>query len=74
MFFATSHWAGSRGMLLGLSGLMIGLAASSALTMPFLRAVSTNRQGIARYMYISISVALAIAVVLLVAAFLVPPG
>jgi hypothetical protein len=53
---------------------MIGLAASSALTFPFLRVVTGNRQGIARYMYVSISVALTVAIVLAVAALLASPG
>jgi hypothetical protein len=74
-FVATGHWAGSRGVFLAVSGVMIGLAASSALTFPFIRTVSANRPvmrtGMARYMYVSISIAIAVAVVLAVAAFLV---
>jgi hypothetical protein len=76
-FFATGHWAGTRGVFLAVSGLMVGVAASSALTFPFIRAVSPNRQlmrmSLARYTYVSISIAIAVAVVLAVAAVLVAP-
>jgi hypothetical protein len=33
-FFVTGHWAGSRGMFLALNGVMIGVAASYALSFP----------------------------------------
>jgi hypothetical protein len=64
-------------MFLAMSGVMIGVAASSALTFPFIRRVSVNRPvmriSLARYTYVSISIAIAVAVVLAIAALLVAP-
>lgn len=77
-FFATRQWAGSRGMFLAVSGVMTGVAASSALSFRFVRLVSPNRQlmrmSLARYTYVSIFIAIAIAAVLAVAAVVLPPG
>src|SRR5450759_5317156 len=77
-FFAWRHWAGSRGTFLAVSGVMIGVAASYALSFPFIRIVSANRRlmgmSLARYTYVSIFIAIAIAVALAVAAVVVPPG
>lgn len=75
--FAIRHWSGSRGAFLAVSGLMVGIAASSALYLPVLQRLNPKRRGlfgisVARYTYISISAAIAIAAVLVVAAFLVP--
>ena len=76
-FFAFSHWAGSRGQLLAISGLLVGLAASSALLFPFLRAVtSPNRRvlgmSVATYTVASVLVGLAVAAMLAVVAVAVP--
>ena len=73
MLFATGHWAGSRGVFRGMSGVMIGVGTSSALTIAFLRAVNPMPGWAAiRYTTLSISVAIASAVVLLVASVVVP--
>lgn len=71
--FAFGHWAGSRGPLLAGSGLLIGLAASSALFFPFLRAVAKpNRRllgmSIATYTLVSVLAGIALAAVLAVIA------
>jgi fluoride ion exporter CrcB/FEX len=75
--FASRNWAGPRGDFLAVSGVMIGLAASSALSLPFLRVVTEGRKvmrmSLTRYTYVSISIAIGIAVVLVGAAVLVPP-
>jgi hypothetical protein len=75
-FFATRHWAGSRGVFLSVSGVMIGVAASSALFFPVLRLVNPKLRlmgmSVAGYTYVSISLAIAIAAVLAVAAFAIP--
>ncbi|HLQ15099.1 MAG TPA: hypothetical protein VK256_04495 [Candidatus Eisenbacteria bacterium] len=76
MLFATRHWAGSRGVFLGVSGLMIGVAASSALLLPFLRATAGTRRlmgmSVEKYTYFSTSLAIGIAAVLGVAAVAAP--
>jgi hypothetical protein len=76
MLFATGHWAGSRGVFRGMSRVMIGVGTSSALTIPFLRALNPTplRPGWAaiRYTTLSIWVAIASAAVLLVASVVVP--
>jgi hypothetical protein len=60
-----------------MSGVLIGVAASSALFLPFDRLLLANRPAtrisLARYTYVSIWIAIAIAVVLGVAAVLVGP-
>jgi hypothetical protein len=75
--FASRNWAGSRGDFLAVSGVMLGVAASSALSLPLLRIVTEGRKvmrmSLTRYTYVSISIAIAIAAVLVVAAVLVPP-
>jgi hypothetical protein len=74
--FAIDHWAGMRGLLVAASGLMICLAASSALFFPALQALSPNRRlmgmSLARYTLVSILVGIAIAVALAIAALAVP--
>ncbi len=76
VLFATRHWFGSRGVFLGISGLMIGVAASSVLFLPFLRATAGTRRllgmSVDKYTYLSTSIAIGIAAVLAVAASLVP--
>jgi hypothetical protein len=76
-YFATRQWAGTRGAFLAMSGVLIGVAASSALFLPFDRLLLANRPAtrisLARYTYVSIWIAIAIAVVLAVAAVLVGP-
>src|SRR3981081_1007450 len=42
-FFASRHGAGSRGVFLAVSGVMVGVAASSALFYPVVRVTSPNR-------------------------------
>jgi hypothetical protein len=74
--FAWHQWSG-RGQLLAVSGLMIGLAASSALFLPVLRRLvpPTRRMlgmSVSTYTYLSISAAIAIAAVLAVVAFVIP--
>jgi len=75
-FFAAGHWTGTRAVFLAVSGVMIGVAASSALYLPVLRVTSPNRRllgmSLTRYSYISIVLALAIAAVLAVAAIAIP--
>jgi hypothetical protein len=72
-FVATSRWPGTRGSLLAASGLLICLAASSAMSLPFLRAVVPNRRlgtiSIERYTWVTVLVAIAIAAALAVIAF-----
>lgn len=74
--FAASHWAGSRGVFLAVSGAMAGIAGSAALFLPVTRQVAPTRRllgmSLARYTYLSIGVAIAIAVALAIAAFAVP--
>jgi hypothetical protein len=76
VLFATRHWFGSRGVFLGISGLMIAMAASSVLFLPFLRATAGTRRlmgmSVDKYTYLSTSVAIGIAAVLAVAAALIP--
>lgn len=76
-FFAARQWAGTRGVFLGVSGVMIGVAASSALTLPFIRLVSGYRpagsRSLTRSTYVSIAIAIAVALVLAVATFLLAP-
>jgi hypothetical protein len=76
LLFAQGHWAGSRGVFLGMSGLMIGLAADSALLLPFFRAINSTRRVLGmtnvRYTVVSFWLAIGIAAVLLVAAVVVP--
>ncbi|HEV2027132.1 MAG TPA: hypothetical protein VGS16_01210 [Candidatus Dormibacteraeota bacterium] len=76
IFFAANHWAGSRGGLLGASGLMIGVAASAALFLPFLRVVSPNRRvvgmSVGTYTLVSIVIAIAVAAGFAVAALAQP--
>lgn len=65
-------------MFLAVSGVMIGVAASYALTFPFVQLASMNQQvmrmSLTRFTYVSIFIAIAIAVVLAVAAVVLPPG
>ncbi len=71
-FYATGHWHGTTGGLLASSGVMVGLAGSSALFFPVLSELGPNRRllgmSISRYTAVSISLALGIAVALAVAA------
>ena len=73
--FAWNQWPGP-GPLLAVSGLMVGLSASSALFLPLLRRLVPTRRvlgmSISAYTYISIGAAIAMAVVLAVVAFLIP--
>jgi hypothetical protein len=59
-----------------MSGLMIGVAASSALFLPFLRSTAGTRRlmgmSVEKYTYVSTSLAIGIAAVLGVAAVVVP--
>jgi hypothetical protein len=71
-FYAASHWHGTKGALLASSGVMVGLAVSSALFFPVLSELGPNRRligmSISRYTAVSISLALGIAGALAVAA------
>ena len=75
-WFATRHWAGSRGVFLAVSGVMVGVAASSALFLPVLKVLSPKRRlmgmSLAGYTSFSILVAIGIAVVLAIVAVAVP--
>ena|ERR1700730_13811789 len=79
-FFASGHWPGSRGVFLGVSGAMIGVAVSSSLFYPVVRVLSAARRpnrlflgmSLASYTYVSIWLALAIAAGLAIAAFAIP--
>lgn len=59
-----------------MSGVMVGVAASSALFFPVLKVLSPKRRlmgmSLARYTYVSILLAIAIAAVLAIAAVAVP--
>lgn len=74
--FAMRHWAGSRGVFLGASGVMVGVAASSAIFFPVLKGLSPKLRlmgiSLARYTQVSIVLAIAIAVVLAIAGVAVP--
>jgi hypothetical protein len=74
--FATDHWAGMRGLFLASSGLMICLAASSALFFPTLDVLSPNRRllgmSLSRYTLVSCLLAIAIAIALSIAAIATP--
>ena len=65
--FAVRHWPGSKGGLLAVSGVMVCLAADSALISRFLLEVSPHRRvlgmSLARYTTVSIFVAIAVAAV-----------
>ena len=71
-FYATGHWHGTTGALLASSGVMVGLAVSSALFFPVLSELGPKRRligmSISRYTAVSISLALGIAGALAVAA------
>ena len=74
--FAWRQWSG-RGPLIATSGLLVGLATSSALFLPILRRLvpPTRRRfgmSVSTYMYLSISAALAMAALLMVVAFVGP--
>lgn len=73
--FSWHHW-GARGQLLALSGLMVGLGASSGLLLQAMRAVVPQRRplglSVSTYTYLSVGMAIAMAVVLAVVAFVVP--
>jgi hypothetical protein len=76
MLFAINQWPGFRGVLLGASGLIIGLAGSSAAFLPFLLAISPARRimgmSLVTYTRGSIIVGVALAVITAVAAFALP--
>ena len=69
-FFATGHWPRPKGSLLGASGLLIGIAASSALFLPVLLALIPSRRllgmSIGRYTYVGILVTVVLAAALAV--------
>ena len=73
--FSWRHWGG-RGQLLAVSGLMIGLGASSGLFFQALRTVVPKQRPLgmsfSTYTYVSVGAAIAIAVVLAVVAFVIP--
>jgi hypothetical protein len=74
--FAWHQWSG-RGQLLAVSGLLICLAASSALFLPVLRRLVPPTRGmlgmsVSTYTYLSISAAAAMAAFLAVVAFVTP--
>jgi hypothetical protein len=73
--FAWHQWPGP-GPLLAVSGLMVGLAGSSALFLPLLRQLAPTQRvfgmSVSAYSYVSIGAAIAIAMVLAVVAFLIP--
>ena len=75
-FFAANHWAGSRGVFLAVRGVMVGVAASSALFFPVLKLRAPNRRlmgmSISRYTQVTVVLAAAIAAVLIVAALAIP--
>jgi hypothetical protein len=74
VFFATSHWTGTRSRLLASSGAVILMAASSVLFLPFLRAVNPKGRlmgmSLVRYTVVSLVIGLAVAIGFSVAAFL----
>ena len=78
LVFATNRWAGSRGALLGASGLIIGLAGSAFAFLPFLLVIAPNRRimgmSLVTYTRGSIAVAAAAAVILIVVALALPQG
>ena len=75
---ATGRWPGSRGVFLGASGLMIGVGAGAAASLPFARRIALNQRRFlgmtfASYTVVSIVLSIAVPVLLLVLAFLLPP-
>src|SRR5665213_3249174 len=69
IIFATSIWTGQKGVLLGAGGLMVGVAGSFALNLPFMRALgpTRGRLGVSaeRLTHISIAVAVTMAATLI---------
>jgi hypothetical protein len=74
--FALGHWAGSQGQLFAGSGLLVGIAASSALFLPVLRLRIPTRRfmgvSITGYTVASVSAAVVLAAVLALIAVTVP--
>jgi hypothetical protein len=76
---ATGQWPGSRGVFLGVSGLMLGVGLGAAALLPFARRIAPDRRGLlgmsfATYTLVSVITSFVVAVLLLVVALLLPPG
>jgi len=76
--FATNEWAGSRGVFLAASGVLVAVAVSSAASVPYIRAVRPARRPFGmpyvQFTFVSIIVAIACAVALAILAIAMPAG